>query len=430
MTELFSNLSNLTLWHYTLIAVIVFSILVFLYILFVSMPRLARLKQEYVLHDMKNKLINLNEPKKASNDEFVKKELSHFLNQLQESIETIDSEEGEYIDIEMNTGKLRLLQGRLKAITKRLDGASRGYLLSCLINMGVANNPFVLEDLDFSGAECEDELFYEADLSRIVAHDIDLNNTVLSEARLENAKLSYANLNNARLDEIRASSAYLNSTQMKNCYLKGADLQRSYLIEADLTKSYLSECNLEGAIMREANLTRANLGQSKMFAVNLSEANLYKAIVKDSLLQNATLSEANFTSAYLTGSDLDSADCWQADFSHSILIGTNFSGAYLNEAKFYGKYYNLVDCQESDLEKLQEQGIGVYASEDDHRFDTEATNFSKCKWWQAKFDKDAAETLWKYLSNKFAPPNGLELSEAEWAEFKEAEAIIKVLIES
>lgn len=394
------------------------------------MPRLARLKQEYIQHDIKNKLLTLGEPKQAQDNDFVNKELSNFLNKLQDAIETIDTEEGEYIDIEMNTGKLRLLQGRLKAITKRLDASSRGYLLSCLINMGVANNPFVLEDLDFSGAECEDELFYEADLSRMVAHDINLNNTVLSEARMENAKLSYANLNNARLDEIKASSAYLNSTQMRNCYLKGADLQRSYLIEADLTKSYLSECNLEGAIMREANLTRANLGLSKMFAVNLSEANLHKAIVKDSLLQNATLSEANFSSAYLTGSDLDSADCWQADFSHAIMIGTNFQGAYLNETKFNGKYYDLVECQEADLERLQEQGIGVYASDSDHRFDTEATNFHKCKWWQAKFDKEAAETLWKYLSDKFAPPNGLDLSEAEMEEYKEAEAVIKVLLES
>lgn len=334
-------------------------------------------------------------------------ELSHWLNQLQDAIKDGEDNE-EFSELEINTGKFRILQGRLKALVKRLDAHSKGYLLSCLVNMGLSNNPFILEDLDFADAVCPDELFYEADLSRMVAHNINLTSSILSNARLENAKLSFARLSHCRMDDLVASSIYLNSAQMDSCYLKGADLRRSYLIDSNMKQCYLGECKLDGAIMRQADLTEANLSQSSLIAVNISEGILTKAIVKDSNLTNATLSEANLKSTYLTGSNLDAADLWRANLSGSILIGVNLQNAYLQEARFHGKFKDLSECKEYQLDQLQEQGIGLFSSSHDFRYDIEATNFAKTKWWLASFDAEALKSLGQYLIDNFAYPNGFE----------------------
>lgn len=359
----------------------------------------------------------------------VRREVSSFLDNLQDAIE--DGEETEeYSEIEVNPGKFRVLHGRLKGICRRLDNFSKGYLLSSLVHSGLSNNPFVLEELDLSGALCPEENFMAADLSRLVARGINFKGAVLSEARLENAKISYANFAGARMDDIKLSGAYLNEANLQGCYLKGADLQRAYLIGSDLKQSYLGEANLDATILRQANLEKANLTSCHMFASNLSEANLQKAIIKDANLQGATLSEANLESAYLSGSDFDSADLWKANLSKVIMFGTNFQSAYLKEAKFYGPYKDLKNCKEVDLEKLQEKSLfGLYCSDSLEAFDiSKATNFYKCQWWQADFDEAAANTLWKYLIENFAPPNGLDLSEADWETFKKAEKKIEKLV--
>ncbi len=361
----------------------------------------------------------------------VTREVSSFLDNLQDAIE--DGEETEeYSEIEVNPGKFRVLHGRLKGICRRLDNFSKGYLLSSLVHSGLSNNPFVLEELDLSGALCTEENFLAADLSRLVARGINFKAAILSEARLENAKVSYAIFTGARMDDIKLSGAYLNEAEMQACYLKGADLQRAYLIGADLRHSYLGEANLDATMLRQANLEGANLTACHMFASNLSEANLKKAIVKEANLQGATLSEANLESAYLSESDFDSADLWKANLSKAIMLGTNFQSTYLKEAKFYGQYKDLKNCKELDLEKLQEKGIcGLYCSDSVEAFGiNKPTNFYKSQWWQADFDKDSAKTLWPYLINDFAPPNGLELSEADWETFKEAEKKIQKLLKN
>ena len=280
----------------------------------------------------------------SSSHPLVRQEVSSFLDNLQDAIE--DGEETEeYSEIEVNPGKFRVLHGRLKGICRRLDNFSKGYLLSSLVHSGLANNPFILEELDLSGASCIEEQFMGADLSRLVARSINFKGAILSEARLENAKMSFANLAGARLDDAKLSGAYLNEADMQSCYLKGADLQRAYLIGANMRLCYLGEANLDGAILRQANLVSANLTLAHLFAVNFTEANLNKAVIRDANLQGATLSEANLQSAYLTESDLDSADLWKANLSKSIISGTNFEGAYLNEAQFHGTFKsNRIYC--------------------------------------------------------------------------------------
>ena len=68
--------------------------------------------------------------------------------------------------------------------------------------------------------------------------------------------------------------------------------------------------------------------------------------------------------------------------------------------KFFGPYKDLLDCKEVDLEKFQEKGLsGLYCSSHDDRFGvSKATNFNKCQWWKAEFDKESAKTLWKYFA--------------------------------
>ena len=362
----------------------------------------------------------------SSSHPLVRQEVSSFLDNLQDAIE--DGEETEeYSEIEVNPGKFRVLHGRLKGICRRLDNFSKGYLLSSLVHSGLANNPFILEELDLSGASCIEEQFMGADLSRLVARSINFKGAILSEARLENAKMSFANLAGARLDDAKLSGAYLNEADMQSCYLKGADLQRAYLIGANMRLCYLGEANLDGAILRQANLVSANLTLAHLFAVNFTEANLNKAVIRDANLQGATLSEANLQSAYLTESDLDSADLWKANLSKSIISGTNFEGAYLNEAQFHGTFKDIKDCSETELEKLQEKGsFGIYSSEASKKFGiTRKTNFYKTHWWKASFDKESMETLWKYLNENFYPPNGLDLTDKELQDFKEIEKKLK-----
>ncbi len=362
----------------------------------------------------------------SSSHPLVRQEVSSFLDNLQDAIE--DGEETEeYSEIEVNPGKFRVLHGRLKGICRRLDNFSKGYLLSSLVHSGLANNPFILEELDLSGASCIEEQFMGADLSRLVARSINFKGAILSEARLENAKMSFANLAGARLDDAKLSGAYLNEADMQSCYLKGADLQRAYLIGANMRLCYLGEANLDGAILRQANLVSANLTLAHLFAVNFTEANLNKAVIRDANLQGATLSEANLQSAYLTESDLDSADLWKANLSKSIISGTNFEGAYLNEAQFHGSFKDIKDCSETELEKLQEKGsFGIYSSEASKKFGiTRKTNFYKTQWWKASFDKESMETLWKYLNENFYPPNGLDLTDKELQDFKEIEKKLK-----
>lgn len=362
----------------------------------------------------------------SSSHPLVRQEVSSFLDNLQDAIE--DGEETEeYSEIEVNPGKFRVLHGRLKGICRRLDNFSKGYLLSSLVHSGLANNPFILEELDLSGASCIEEQFMGADLSRLVARSINFKGAILSEARLENAKMSFANLAGARLDDAKLSGAYLNEADMQSCYLKGADLQRAYLIGANMRLCYLGEANLDGAILRQANLVSANLTLAHLFAVNFTEANLNKAVIRDANLQGATLSEANLQSAYLTESDLDSADLWKANLSKSIISGTNFEGAYLNEAQFHGTFKDIKDCSETELEKLQEKGsFGIYSSEASKNFGiTRKTNFYKTHWWKASFDKESMETLWKYLNENFYPPNGLDLTDKELQDFKEIEKKLK-----
>jgi uncharacterized protein YjbI with pentapeptide repeats len=359
----------------------------------------------------------------------VRREVSSFLDNLQDAIE--DGEETEdYSEIEVNPGKFRVLHGRLKGICRRLDNFSKGYLLSSLVHSGLANNPFVLEELDLSGATCSEEQFTAADLSRLVARGINFKGAILSEARLENAKMSYAILTGARMDEVKLSGAYLNEAEMQSCYLKGADLQRAYLIGADMRECYLGEANMDAAILRQANLEKAKLPSCHMYATNLSEANLSKVVMKDCNLQGATLSEADLTGAYLTESDFDSADLWKANLTKTILLGSNFQSAYLKEAKFFGAYKDLNDCKELDLDKLQEKGqCGLYSSSANERYGiSKPTNFYKCQWWQADFDKESAKTLWNYLAQSFAPPNGLDLTESEWETFRAAEKKIALII--
>jgi uncharacterized protein YjbI with pentapeptide repeats len=359
----------------------------------------------------------------------VRNEVSSFLDNLQDAIE--DGEETEdYSEIEVNPGKFRVLHGRLKGICRRLDNFSKGYLLSSLVHSGLANNPFILEELDLSGALCTEEQFVGADLSRLVARSINFKGAVLSEARMENVKMSYANLNSARLDDAKMSGAYLNESDMQSCYLKGADLTRSYLIGSDLRNCYLGEANLDAAILRQANMQGANLSFCHMYATNFSEANLTKSVIRESNMQGATLSEANLTSCYLVDTDLESADLWKANLSKAILLGSNFQKAYLSETKFLGIYKNIEDAQDVDLDKLQEKGgFGLYSSGALEKFGvTKKTNFSECQWWKAEFDKDSAKTLWKYLNENFAPPNALDLTENEWQEFRDAEVKIKSML--
>lgn len=357
-----------------------------------------------------------------SSHPLVRQEVSSFLDNLQDAIE--DGEETEeYSEIEVNPGKFRVLHGRLKGICRRLDSFSKGYLLSSLVHSGLSNNPFILEELDLSGASCSEEQFIGADLSRLVARGINFKGAILSEARLESAKMSFAILTGARLDDAKLSGSYLNEAEMQSCYLKGADLQRVYLIGSNLKLSYLGEANLDGAILRQANLESANLSSAHMYAINLTEADMTKAIIRDANLQGATLSETNLESAYLTESDLDSADLWKANLSKAIIPGTNFQSVYLNEAKFNGHYKDIVDCTESDLERLQEKSVyGLYSSGASKKFSiSRRTNFYKCQWWRAEFDKEAYLSLWPFLSDNFYPPNGLDLSEADWENFREAE---------
>jgi uncharacterized protein YjbI with pentapeptide repeats len=364
-----------------------------------------------------------------SSHPLVRREVSSFLDNLQDAIE--DGEETEdYSEIEVNPGKFRVLHGRLKGICRRLDNFSKGYLLSSLVHSGLSNNPFILEELDLSGASCPEEQFIGADLSRLVARGINFRNSVLSEARLEGARINYACFAGSRLDEAKLQGAYLNEADLQNCYLKGTDLQRAYLMGAFLQFSRLEEANLEGAILREANLDKTKISGCNMFAANLSEASLVKSVIKDTNLQGATLSETNLQGAYLGDSDLDSADLWKANLSKAIMLGTNFQNSYLNEAKFFGPYKDLLDCKEVDLEKFQEKGLsGLYCSSHDDRFGVaKATNFNKCQWWKAEFDKESAKTLWKYLAENFAAPNGLELSEEEWEGYKEAEKRIQQIL--
>ncbi len=352
----------------------------------------------------------------------VREEVSSFLDNLQDAIE--DGEETEeYSEIEVNPGKFRILHGRLKGICRRLDNFSKGYLLSSLVHSGLANNPFILEELDLSGALCIEEQFSGADLSRMVARGINFKSAILSEARMENVKMSFACMTGARLDDVKLSGAYLNEAEMHSCYLKGADLPRSYLIGADLRNSYLGESNLDAAILRQANLEGANLSFCHMFATNLSEANLSRSVIRESNLQGVTLSEANLQGAYLTDSDLESADLWKANLSKSILLGTNFQKSYLSETRFHGVYKDISNCKDIDLDRLQEKStMGLYSSKPKDEYGiTKKTNFSECQWWKADFDKESAETLWPYLMENFAPPNNMELSEAEWQEFREAE---------
>jgi uncharacterized protein YjbI with pentapeptide repeats len=359
----------------------------------------------------------------------VRREVSSFLDNLQDAIE--DGEETEeYSEIEVNPGKFRVLHGRLKGICRRLDNFSKGYLLSSLVHSGLSNNPFVLEELDLSGALCTEEQFIGADLSRLVARGINFKGAILSEARLENARMSFAVLSGARLDDIKMSGAYLNEAEMQSCYLKGADLQRAYLIGTDLRQSYLGEANLDATILRQANLEGANLTGCHMYATNLSEVNLFKSIIRDANLQNATLSEANLEGAYLAESDFDSADLWKTNMTKTILLGTNFQSAYLKDAKFFGHFKDLVECNDNELDKLQDKNlVGLYSSAPDDRFGiSKPTNFYKSQWWQAEFDYESAQTLWKYMNSAFAPPNGLELTEADWESYREAEKKINEIL--
>ncbi|MDX1919186.1 MAG: pentapeptide repeat-containing protein [Candidatus Caenarcaniphilales bacterium] len=361
----------------------------------------------------------------------VRGEVSSFLDNLQDAIE--DGEETEeYSEIEVNPGKFRVLHGRLKGICRRLDNFSKGYLLSSLVHSGLANNPFILEELDLSGALCTEEQFVGADLSRMVARGINFKAAILSEARMENVKMSFAVLTSARLDDAKMSGAYLNEAEMQACYLKGADLTRSYLIGSDLRNSYMGEANLDAAILRQANLEGANLSFCHMFATNLSEANLSKTVIRESNMQGATLSETNLESCYLVDSDLESADLWKANLSKAILLGSNFQKAYLNETKFFGIYQDIVESKDLDLDKLQEKGtMGLYSSGPIDKYGvTKKTNFAECQWWKAEFDKASAGTLWKYLNANFAPPNGMDLSETEWQEFRDAEKKINQILSS
>ncbi|MDX1918162.1 MAG: pentapeptide repeat-containing protein [Candidatus Caenarcaniphilales bacterium] len=365
----------------------------------------------------------------SSKDILLRAEVNAFITNLQDAVES-GSENEEYSEIEINPGKFQILHGRLKSICNRADPYSRGYILSTLIHCGLANNPFILEELDFTGAICIDELFFGADLSRIVGRGINFRGSVLSEARLENAKISFTDLTGARLDEAKLSGAYLNESILQNAYLKGADLQRSYLIGADLRQAYLGEAEIDGAILRQANLMGANLNFCRMAAVNFSEANLSKSILRESYMSGATLREADLTSAYLTSSDLDGADLWKANLAHAIFPGTNFHGVYLNEARFHGVYRDLIECDNLELDRLQEkESFGLYCSAPTSKFGIEkATNFYKCQWWLANFDRVAAQTLLPFLKQHFAPPNGLDLTNADWLEFRQFEEKIEKLI--
>jgi len=366
---------------------------------------------------------------KVASSPFLDAEVTSFLNLLQDAIES-GEETLEYSELEINEGKFRILQGRLKALAKRLDPKLKGYILSCLVQMGLTNNPFILDEIDFSNSHCQDEDFQEADLSRIVAREIDWSGSILSGIRLENAKLSFAKLNGARLDDARLTSAYLNEAEMQGCYLKGADLQRAYLIETNLKQSYLAEANLEGALMRKADLSLTNLSSARLFATNLSEANFQRAIIKDAVLQGAILSEADLSGAYLTNADLEGSDLWRANLSKSIIIGTNFQKAYFKEAQFSGVYKDLLECEEKELEKLQEKSeIGLYSSNPVKKYDVKATNFKQSSWWLADFDKEAAKTLWSFLIQHFAPPNAMEMTDDDWHEFALAQEKIKKLLE-
>lgn len=369
------------------------------------------------------------ESREERSKEIFNREVSDILNMLQDLVETGEEVEG-YPQIEVNLGKLQILQGRLKALTRRLDENGKGYLLSCLVQSGLSNNPFILEELDFCGAQCPEEFFFGADLSRIVARDINWTGAILSEARLEGAKLSLANLSEAKLDFAKISSAYLNDIILENAYLKGADLKGSYLIESNLRRAYLAECLLDGAIMRKANLEGSNLSNGRLFAANLSEANLKGAVVRDALMSQATLSEADLTNSYLSGADFDSADLWRANFRGAIMVGTNFEGTFLREAKFSGIYKDLSASKEEELERLQEKdGIGLFSSSNNEHYGSKRTDFSRCQWWQAEFDKEAMRTLWKYLEENFAAPNGMELSDEEMQEYEQAKIKAKELNE-
>jgi len=370
------------------------------------------LKQRH--HDSQS---NLKTSVAVNREQLIRQEINSFFDKLQDAIES-SKDGGDYAEIEVNTGKLRILQGRLKALSYRLDPFTKGYLLSCLVHTGMSNNPFILEELDLSQAQCDNEFLFGADLSRIVARGINWSGSTLSEARLESAKLSFANMEGVRLDDAKLSESYLNEAKISSAYLKGADLQGTYLIESDLRNCYLAECNLDGAIVRKADLEGANLSNSNLFAVNLSESNLKRAIFRDCSLQSATLSEAKLHSTSLANVNLQNSDFWRADLKNVIIIGTDLQGAYLNEARFRGHYRDLVTCKDSELEKIQEKKIGLFSSISDKRFGVRETSFYKCAWWQAYFDEAASKTLLPYLMEKFAPPNGLEMLESDWVEFK------------
>ncbi len=367
-----------------------------------------------------SKLAKNQENTDDSNHPLVRSEISSFLDNLQDAIE--DGEENdEYSEIQINPGKFQVLRGRLKGICRRLDGFSKGYLLSSLVHSGMANNPFNLEELDLSGALCSDEIFFGADLSRMVGRGVVFRNAILSEARLENAKISQADLQGARLDEARLNGAYLNEANLNGVYLKAADLSRAYLIGATLCGAYLGEAKLEGAIIRQADLSGADLHGCNLYATTLSESNLNRVILRDAHLQGATLRETSLVRALLTDADLDSADLWRADLTGAILLGTVFQSAYLAEAKFCGLYRDILEgIGAADLERLQEKGtFGLYNSAPDPRFGLDkATSFYKSSWWLASFDEQALVSLGAYLIERFPAPNGLELTAEESAAYQ------------
>ena len=351
----------------------------------------------------------------------VQSEVRSFLDNLQDAIQD-GTETPEYSEIEINPGKFKILQGRLKGICKRIDNFSKGYLLSSLVHSGMANNPFILEELDLSGASCQEENFLSADLSRLVARGINLNSAILSSAHLENAKMSFSSLNNSRIDDAKAGGAYLNESSINNCYMKSISLERAYLIGSSLKECYLLESNLEAAILRNADLTKSNLALSKLEGANLSEAKLYKTILRQTNLQGATLSEAKLVKSYLAEADLEGADLWKTHLERVFIMGARFTNCYLNEAHFIGAYKDLLSCSAKELEKIQEEGnFGLYSSSPSEVYGMQGTDFSSSKWWLAKFDDSAARTIGLFLLEKFPAPNGLALSKEELQEFKKKE---------
>ncbi len=173
--------------------------------------------------------------------------------------------------------------------------------------------------------------------------DADLEDAYFSDVWLRGANLSGAYLVNARvrgyvLEYINFSGANLSAADLfgnsflrpnfSNACLENADLERAKLSNANLSGANLSGANLSEAVLVGADLSGANLHKA-----NLNNADLSYADLSFANLVGANINAANLNQAELNGATLDDPECeyvYLEEDAFAKLIQTNAEELNLN----------------------------------------------------------------------------------------------------